>query len=252
MIEKLNTGDVEGSLAFFTDDAVVYIMGFPPTGLEIYKGKDQIRKLWEDSASNHFKWEAEVKTVYENMVYMKARTWHDFTRQIGVAPLEYTDVYEISDGKIATYGSWLTMESLGRFKPAFATAVPRAPTPTPVTTSGVSEFVVTIAGDSCKTDNPVALKPGEVKVTVDVQDKGKSAYALTIFNLDEGKDLLDLMVTTAGSPPSWGDMILFEELDPGETQTYTFKLENGPVYLICWSKPPDMPIGNAGPIPVVP
>jgi hypothetical protein len=39
MIERLNAGDVEGSLAYFADDAVVYFMGFPPTGIEVYKGK---------------------------------------------------------------------------------------------------------------------------------------------------------------------------------------------------------------------
>jgi hypothetical protein len=91
-----------------------------------------------------------------------------------------------------------------------------------------------------------------VKVTWNVQDQDQSLYALTLFTLDPGKDLLDLMVSTAGQPPSWGDMLMLVELGPGESKTYTIAIEEGPVYLVCWSKPPDLSIGNAGPIPVVP
>jgi hypothetical protein len=71
-----------------------------------------------------------------------------------------------------------------------------------------------------------------------------------MFNLDADKDFLDLMASTVGVPPSWADMLLFQELESGKSATYTFPLEKGPVYMICWSKPPDLPIGNAGPIEV--
>jgi hypothetical protein len=113
-------------------------------------------------------------------------------------------------------------------------------------------MTVTIAGDTCTTDDPIALKAGEVKVTWIVQDQDKSRYALTLFNLDPGKDILGLMVATIGLPPSWGDMLLPAELGPGKNETYTLKVEKGPLYLIFWSQPPDLPIGNSGPIPVVP
>jgi hypothetical protein len=252
MVERLNAGDVEGSLAFFADDASGYLMGFPPTGIEIYRGKDKIRSLWEDSVNNHFEWEVEVVSTYGDMVNIQAKTWHDFTRELEVAPLEYLDVYEIKDGWITTYGSWLTEESLARFKPAFAEIVPPEPIPTLSSDPPASELLVTIADGSCTTGSTTNLKTGEMAVTVKVKDQDQSQYALTMFNLDTGKDILDLMVSTVGVPPSWADMLLIEELGPGESGTYTFTLEKGPVYLICWSKPPDMPIGNAGPIPVVP
>jgi hypothetical protein len=45
---------------------------------------------------------------------------------------------------------------------------------------------------------------------------------------------------------------LYEELGPGKSATYTFTVEQGPVYLVCFSKPPDIAIGNAGPFTVVP
>jgi hypothetical protein len=252
MVADLNSGDVDGSLAYFADGAMGYLIGFPPTGIEVYKGKEQIGLLWQDSVNNHFKWEVNVTSAVGDIVNIHAKTWHDFTRQLGVAPLEYTDVYELKDGKIVTYGSWLTEESLARFKPAFAAAVPPEPTPTPFSGTTGSELTVTIAGGTCTTDGPEALKAGDVKVNWNVQDQDKSKYGLTLFTLDPDKDLLDLMVATYGQPPSWGVMVLYAELGPGESETYTFTVEKGPVYLICWSKPPDLPIGNAGPFTVVP
>ena len=171
---------------------------------------------------------------------------------MGVAPLEYIDVYEMIGGKIVTYGSWLTEHSLARFRPAFATAVPPEPTATPLSDPPVSEMTVTIAEGSCTTDNAVALKAGEVTVNVKVQDQDKAGYGVGLFNLDPGKDLLDLMVALYGMPPAWSDFLLEVYPSPGQSETYTFTLEKGPVYMICLSKPPDIIIGNAGPIPVVP
>jgi ketosteroid isomerase-like protein len=252
MVDALNIGDVEASLAYFADDALVYLMGFPPTGIEVYRGHEQIGSLWQDSVDNHFKWETEVISAPGDIVNVRAKTWHDFTSQLGVAPLEYMDVYELKDGKIVTYGSWLTEESLDRFKPAFFAVVPPEPTGTPPSSPPVSEMVVTIAGGTCSTDDPIALQAGEVTVIFNVEDQDNDAYALTMFNLDEDKDILDLMVSTAGEPPSWAYFLLYEELSPGQRETYSFTLEKGPVYLICWSKPPDLPIGNTMPIPVVP
>jgi hypothetical protein len=56
-----------------------------------------------------------------------------------------------------------------------------------------------------------------------------------MFNLNPDKDFLDLMASTSGMPPSWADMLLFQELEPGMSQTYTLKVEKDPVYMICWS-----------------
>jgi hypothetical protein len=252
MIERLNAGDVDGSLSYFDDKARVYLIGLPPTGIEYYYGVEQIRALWEDSVDNHFQWEVEIATVSANEVNLRTKTWHDFTRQIEVAPLEYFDVYELRDGKIVTYGSWLTRESLDRFKPAFEKVVPPEPMATTVSAPPVSEFTVTIADGTCFTDNPISLKVGEVAVNLSVQDQEKSLYALTLFSIDPKKDILDLMVSTVGSPPTWGDILLLKEIEPGASQSYNFEIDEGYVYMVCWSQPPDMPIGNAGPIPVVP
>ena len=250
MIELMNAGDIEGSLAYFADDATAYIIGLPPTGMEVYAGKDQIHSLWQDSADNHFQWDTEIASVEGNIVYVQAKTWHDFTRQLEVAPLEYIDVYEVKDGKITTYGTIITEDALTKFMPAFEEVV-QLEEPLPSSEQPESEMTVTIAGDTCAIDNPAPLQAGEIEVTLNIKDENKELYALTFFNLTDDKDILDLMATTAGMPPSWADILLMEELEPGKSATYTFTVEKGPVYMICWSQPPVLPIGNAGPIEVI-
>jgi limonene-1,2-epoxide hydrolase len=251
MVERLNAGDTEGSLAYFADDAMGYVVGLLPTGMEVYRGKEQIRTLWEDSVSNHFQWEVEITRASGNEVYVRAKTWHDFTRELGVAPLEWTDVYEVKDGKITTYSTTITKDALEKLRPALAEVMPPEPTTTPPSDPPASEMTVTIAGGACTTDSPMTLQAGKITVTLEVQDQDKSLYALTLFNLDEGKDFLDLMAATVGIQPSWADDLLLVTLEPDKSEARTFTVKQGPVYLVCWSKPPDIAIGNAGPFTVV-
>jgi hypothetical protein len=252
MVERMNAGDLEGSLAYFADDAMGYIIGLPPTGMEVYAGKEQIRTLWKDSIDNHFQWEVEIASVGNNIVSVKAKTWHDFTRQLGVAPLEYNDVYEIKDGKIVTYATTITEESLAKLKPALAEVMSPEPPTVPLTDSPVSEMTVTFAGGTCTIDKPIALQAGELKITQNVKDQDNEDYALSFFTLDEDKDFPDLMASTIlSTPPSWSDMFFLRDLSPGQSATFTVNIKQGPVYMICWSGPPDLPIGNAGPIEVV-
>ena len=250
MVERMNAGDLEGSLAYFSDDAIGYIMGLPPTGMEVYTGKEQIRTLWQDSIDNHFHWEVKITQVVIDEVYVRAKTWHDFTRQLGVAPLEYSDIYEVKDGKITTYGTTITEESLAKLKPALAEVMPPESPAAPSSDPPLSEMTVTIAGGTCSTNGPITLQAGKIKVTLNIKDQNKVGYALLLVNLDQGKDFPDLMAATVGMPPSWADELLFAELLPGGSAIYTFTVEKGPVYLICWSKYPELPIGNAGPFDV--
>lgn len=252
LVRLLNAGDIEGSLAYFADDAMGYVVGLPPTGMEVYTGKAQLRALWEDSVANHFQSEIQIIDVLGDTVSVQSKTWHDFTREIGVAPLEWIDIYEFKGGKIVTYSTTITKEALARLRPALAEVMPPAPTAVPSSDPPVAEMSVTIEAGTCTTDNTVALRAGEVSVTLDVKDQDNSLYALTIFSLDAEKDLLDLMAATVGLQPTWSDMLLYKELGPGSREVYTFTIKQGPVYLICWSRPPELPIGNVGPLSVVP
>ena len=113
--ERLNADDVDGSLAYFAEDAVSYFIGMPPTGMEFYRGGEALRPMWEFCVSDNFEWKVDITSVDGNIVTAKAQTWLDFTRQLGVAPNDFIDIYEIQDGKIVTYGSMITEEALVDF-----------------------------------------------------------------------------------------------------------------------------------------
>ncbi len=100
MVERLNAGDLEGSLDYFADDFVTYFVGMPPTGMEIYRGKEGIRPIWEECIGSHFKMDVEIVSVVGDVVNARSKTWHDFTRQLGVAPNEFVETYVVKDGKI--------------------------------------------------------------------------------------------------------------------------------------------------------
>jgi hypothetical protein len=73
------------------------------------------------------------------------------------------------------------------------------------------------------------------------------------LTLVPGKDFMDLMAATMGpGHPLWSRLLHYQEVGPGESQTYTITVTEGPVYAVCWSKPPEVPIGNVGPFTVSP
>jgi hypothetical protein len=251
MAENLNAGDLEGSLGYFADDSVTYFVGMPPTGIEIYRGKEGIRPVWEECIGSHFKMEVEIVSVIGDVVNAKSKTWHDFTRQLGVAPNEFVETYVVKDGKIALYSSVLTEESLAKFKPALAEVMPPEPTAAPSTDTPVSEINVIFSDGTCNYNGALVLKAGPVNVNVDATGENKKPYGLTFFSLDTGKDIVDLMATTPlPSPPSWSNMLTLWEVNPGASKTFTFEADEGTLYLVCWSKPPDLAVGNVGPFEV--
>lgn len=252
MVARLNAGDVEGSLAYFAEDAVAYFIGMPPTGMEFYPSREAIRPVWEYCISENFKWEVEITQVSGEFVYANTKTWMNFTQDLGVAPNDFTDVFQVKDGKIAVYASTITEDALADFKPALLEVMPLEPTPDTSSEIPGSELSFTSADHSCSYDGPAVIQAGEIKVNWEVKDQDRDDYALTFFTLDEGKDMVDLMASTINpSPPAWSDMIFIKELGPGESQTYSFSLKEGAsLYVICWSKPPDIPIANFGPFEV--
>lgn len=250
--ERLSAGDLEGTLAFFEDDAKMYLLGLPPTGTEIYNGKDQIKAMLADNIANHFKMEVEVLSVVDDVVTARTTTWHDFTREIGVAPVEATGIYVIKEGKIATEAWHVSEGSLAKIKAALAEMMPPQPEEPAEPASPVSEMTVTIAGGTCTYEGPSALQAGPVAVTLDIQDLDKEKYALTFFNLDPGKEMADLMASTIGDQPAWTHLLaLPNDKKPGEVTEFKVTMNKGPVYGVCWSSPPDLAIGGIGPFTIV-
>jgi hypothetical protein len=190
--------------------------------------------------------------VVGNAVTSRDRTWLDFTRRLGVAPISATGQYLVEGGRIATYAWTVDPESLGRLKTALAAQAPSAPQPAPAAQApGAAELKVVIAEGTCRTEGGGPLQAGPVELTMDVRDGNRSAYAVVFLTLQPGKDLADLMAASTGVPPAWAHPLHYEEVGPASTKRYQIRVTAGPLYGVCFSKPPDQAIGNLGPIAVV-
>jgi len=120
MADALSAGDLEATMALFTDDAIVKIFYgnvFPP---ESYIGSEQVRPLMEDLIAIHFKIQIEILQVLGDIAVTRSKTWNDETIQLGIAPLEMTEIYPIRDGKIKGFVSIFTDESVAKLKAALA------------------------------------------------------------------------------------------------------------------------------------
>ncbi len=251
--ERLNAGDLESALDYWDDDGLFYVFGIPPTGVEIYSGKGEIRAVFEENIASHFREEVEILEIVGDAVTTKTTTWHDFTRQLGLAPMQATEVYVIQDGKIASLTWIISEESLAKLAPALADVFPPEPTPTQaaVPDTPVSAMRITFADGRCSYDGPMTIAADMLTATMDVEDENKARYGLTFHTLAPDKTLPDLVASQLLSiPPSWGPMIRFIEAGPGETRSSEFEVSEGPVYVMCWSKYPELVIGALGPFEV--
>ncbi len=127
MAKSLNAGDVEGALAYFTDNATVKLNGVPPDVPDSYRGKTRIRQWFKDLLAGHFEIKVEMQKAEGDAVTSKTSTWQDATRQLGIAPLIATEVYEVKDGKIKSLTWTISPESLAKLQAAMPASTP-APT----------------------------------------------------------------------------------------------------------------------------
>lgn len=256
MIALVNAGDYAGAAELVSDDMMSYFIGMPPTGMEIYWGKEQFQTFLEQCCTEqHFEWQFTPERVEDGVVYGEALTWMDFTRELGVAPNAFNELYVVKDGKITLYTSTMTEAALAKFRPALSAVMPELfAVPPQGEEAPVSEINVTFADASCAYDGPMNVQSGPLKVNVEVQDEGWEKYALSFFTLEPFYDLIDLMASTwRPNPPDWTDMIYLIEFDPGDSETFEMAdVAPGMLYMVCWAGTPDTPIGNAGPFYVLP
>ena len=75
--------DKRRTLAYFYDDANLYLLRLPPEGFEILRGKDQIQSMFKENFASDFKMQVGVLRVVDDVVTARTTSWHDFTREIG-------------------------------------------------------------------------------------------------------------------------------------------------------------------------
>jgi ketosteroid isomerase-like protein len=117
-VNAFNGGDVEGAAAYFADDAVVKLVGLPPSEPDTFTGKPAVRAWFESLRATNFTLQLEVQKVEGDAVTSKTLTWSDPTRQLGIAPLEGTEVDVVRDGKIAQVIWTISPESQAKMQAA--------------------------------------------------------------------------------------------------------------------------------------
>jgi ketosteroid isomerase-like protein len=120
MADSLSAGDLDATMALFTDDAIVKILFGKVLPPESYIGSEQVRFLMEDLVAMNFKIQIEILQVLGDIAITRSKTWHDATIQLGIAPMEMVEIYPIEDGKIEGFVSILTDESLAKLQAALA------------------------------------------------------------------------------------------------------------------------------------
>ena len=72
MVERLNAGDVTGAMAYFAEDAHIYIMAIPPVVYEENFGKEAICRTWANYVSDNLEWKIADITL-NNIVFINIK-----------------------------------------------------------------------------------------------------------------------------------------------------------------------------------
>ncbi len=97
--DTVTAATVDESLRWYADDATFTILGLPE-GIEVYKGKATLRLLMESWVAMHQRWEVEPIMRVRNEVTTRTLTWLDPTVAMGIAPIEATEVWVVSNGLV--------------------------------------------------------------------------------------------------------------------------------------------------------
>jgi len=117
-LKAFDCGDLEGSLAYWADDAVVRLIGVPPGERDTHHGKEEVYAWFQSLSAEHFEIQEELVRADGDTLTAKALSWSDRTRQLGVAPLEATEVYVVQNGKIASLTWTITPQSEAKLRAA--------------------------------------------------------------------------------------------------------------------------------------
>jgi len=118
--DALNAGDVDATMALFTDDAIVKILPIEASPPGTFIGAEQVRFFMENLVAMNFKIQNEILQVFGDIAVTRGKTWMDPTIQLGIAPMEMINIYHIEDGKIKGFVCVLTDESVAKLKAALA------------------------------------------------------------------------------------------------------------------------------------
>lgn len=114
-------------------------------------------------------------------------------------------------------------------------------------------IVVTITDEGCAADNLGPVQAGEIAIERVVEGSRYGLYPTVIGTLDDGVTGEDL-ATWPNAPfePPWFNFITGAEALPNSRSLMVVNVEEGPLYMSCLARPPDVILGVVGPIEVLP
>ena len=120
MADSLSAGDVDATMALFTDDAIIKILPIEASPPGTFIGAEQVRFFMGNLVAMNFKIQVEILQVLGDIAITRSKTWMDPTIQLGIAPMEMIETYHIEDGKIKGFVCVLTDESVAKLQAAMA------------------------------------------------------------------------------------------------------------------------------------
>ena len=109
-IMPMNEGDLVNALSYLAEDVVVEVILFPGEP-DVYHGIDEIESWFAHLVEMNF--ENHIAVIYTegDTVVTYEKTYNDFTRETGIAPLEGFGVYTVEDSLITSFTWTSTDES---------------------------------------------------------------------------------------------------------------------------------------------
>jgi hypothetical protein len=128
-----------------------------------------------------------------------------------------------------------------------------APAPTqpsfPEATPTPADITVTMVGGTCKLEGTKQVYPDTFSIALVGGDRSVEFYGLAVVSLDEGKTLADLEGAGPAQPP-WVRLLTDFSTAPGQRTVQSVKVDANPVFVVCFTSPPDKEIGALGPIEI--
>lgn len=120
MLAKLEAGDIDGALAYYSEDHVGALIPAPPGGSGIIRGNDEERARMEEVYAlnpSHEIWDCETSG---NTTTCAASYEGDDTRSMGIGPIEFVIEFVVEDGLITSDTWTMTDESLAALEAVMA------------------------------------------------------------------------------------------------------------------------------------
>lgn len=124
-VDALNKGDIDATLSYLAEDAVVTISPFDPNGDAVFTGHDQIRTWYESQVAGNGSTTLSNCQINGETITCLDTFADDYFRNMGVEFIEGDWIAVVRDGKIQSYIFKMTPETLAKLAP------PPEPTATP-------------------------------------------------------------------------------------------------------------------------